>query len=61
MPVPGVKSTSAVVSSEVGGVPALASRWRTAIEKHDEWAAAMSSSGLVLPLGSSARAGQDTS
>ena len=61
MPVPGVNSTSAVVSSDVGGVPALASPFENAIEKHAECAAAMSSSGLVLPLGSSVRAGQDTS
>ena len=61
MPVPGVNSTSAEVSSEVGGVPALARPLENAIEKQDEWAAAISSSGLVLPLASSARAGQDTS
>ena len=34
----------------------------SAIEKHDEWAAAMSSSGLVVPSASSAaRLGNDTS
>ena len=53
--------TSAFASSDVGGVPALASAADSAIEKHAECAAAMSSSGLVLPFGSSARAGQDTS
>ena len=43
------------------GVPAWASPLDSAIEKHDECAAAMSSSGLVLPFGSSAREGQFTS
>ena len=57
MPVPGVNSTSACVSSEVGGVPALPSAADSAIEKQDEWAAAISSSGLVLPFASSARDG----
>ena len=61
MPVPGTKSTSAEVSSAVGGVPALARPLENAIEKHAECAAAISSSGLVLPFGSSVRAGQDTS
>lgn len=32
-----------------------------AIEKQEECAAAMSSSGLVFPFGSSVRAGQETS
>ena len=61
MPVPGMKSTSALVSSEVGGVPALARPLENAIEKQAECAAAISSSGLVLPLASSARAGHETS
>ena len=61
MPVPGTKSTSAEVSSDVGGVPALASPLESAIEKQAEWAAAISSSGLVLPFASSARAAHDTS
>src|SRR5688500_6815089 len=61
MPVPGTKSTSADVSRLVGGVPALARPLENAMEKHAEWAAAISSSGLVLPLASSVRAGQDTS
>ena len=61
MPVPGTNSTSAEVSSEVGGVPALARPLENAIEKQAECAAAISSSGLVLPLGSSARAGHETS
>ena len=51
MPSPGWKVTSAVVSSVSGGVPALASPLESAIEKHDECAAAISSSGLVLPAG----------
>ena len=43
-------------------MPALASMFDSAIEKHDECAAAISSSGLVLPLAaSSVRAGQETS
>jgi hypothetical protein len=42
-------------------VPALPRPADRAIEKHDEWAAAISSSGLVLPLGASAREGQETS
>ncbi len=60
MPVPGLKVTSAWVSSLVGGVPAPARPCESAIEKHAECAAAMSSSGLVLPFGSSDRAGQET-
>ena len=60
MPVPGWKSTSAEVRSCVGGVPAWASPCESAIEKHVEWAAAMSSSGLVTPFGSAERAGHET-
>src|SRR5690606_21549225 len=61
MPVPGWNVTSAVVSSEVAGVPACASACESAIEKHVECAAAMSSSGLVCPSGSSVRAAHVTS
>ena len=57
MPLPGWKVTSAVVSMLVGGVPAPASPWDSAIEKQVECAAAISSSGLVLPLACSARDG----
>jgi hypothetical protein len=60
IPVPGWKSTSAAVRSWVGGVPARERAADSAIEKHVEWAAAMSSSGLVTPLGSSDRAGHET-
>ena len=42
------------------GVPARARPAESAIEKHAECAAAISSSGLVLPFGSSARDGQLT-
>src|SRR5829696_8128015 len=55
MPSPGWNVTSAEVSSRCGGLPACASACDNAIEKHAEWAAAISSSGLVRPLGSSAR------
>ena len=61
MPCPGWKVTLAVVSTAVGGVPAFASPFESAIEKQVEWAAAISSSGLVFPLAASARAGQLTS
>ena len=61
IPVPGTKSTSADVSRAVGGVPALASAPDRAMEKHEVWAAAISSSGLVLPFASWERAAQDTS
>ncbi len=60
MPVPGWKVTSALVFSLVGGVPALARPLESAIEKQLECAAAMSSSGLVLPFACSARDGQET-
>lgn len=60
MPVPGWKVTSACVFSRVGGVPAVARPLDRAIEKQLECAAAMSSSGLVLPFAFSARDGQDT-
>ena len=45
----------------LGGVPACARAWDSAIEKHAEWAAAISSSGLVRPSGSSALEAQVTS
>ena len=61
MPVPGTNVTSARVSSEVGGVPARPSPAESAIEKHEECAAAISSSGLVRRRGSSAREGHETS
>ena len=51
MPSPGWKVTSAWVSSACGGVPAWASPLDSAIEKQAECAAAISSSGLVLPFG----------
>ena len=47
-------------SSDVGGVPFFASRALNAIEKHEAWAAAMSSSGLVRPLCASVREAQVT-
>jgi hypothetical protein len=61
MPSPGWNVTSALVSSASGGEPAFARALERAMEKHDEWAAAISSSGLVRPFGSSARDGQVTS
>ena len=62
IPVPGTNVTAAEVSSRVGGVPAFASPPASAIEKHDACAAAISSSGLVLPPdASSVRAAQLTS
>jgi hypothetical protein len=61
MPAPGWKVTSARVSMLVGGVPAVARPRDSDMEKQVEWAAAISSSGLVLPLACSARAGQLTS
>ena len=61
MPVPGWKVTSALVSIVSTVWPALVSSLDSAIEKQVECAAAMSSSGLVTPLGSSARAAQLTS
>jgi len=59
--VPGWNVTLAVVSREVGGCPALSSARDRAIEKQLECAAAMSSSGLVLPFASSARDAHETS
>ncbi|EFE65988.1 conserved hypothetical protein [Streptomyces viridosporus ATCC 14672] len=60
MPSPGTKVTSAEVVRRVGGVPALSRMLEKAIEKQLECAAAISSSGLVLPLASSARDAQVT-
>jgi hypothetical protein len=42
-------------------LPAFVSALDNAIEKHDECAAAMSSSGLVFPFAASEREGHDTS
>ena len=61
IPSPGWKVTVAVVFSCSGGVPASASPCESAIETQDAWAAAISSSGLVRPPGSSAREAQVTS
>ena len=61
IPSPGTKVTSALTSRDVGGVPALSRPFENAMQKHDECAAAMSSSGLVVPFGSSVRAGHETS
>src|SRR5260221_3271089 len=60
-PSPGWNVTVADVCSSSGGVPALARPLDSAIEKHDACAAAISSSGLVLPpVASSERAAQLT-
>src|SRR5207245_3628150 len=61
MPSPGWKVTVAEVCSLSGAWPALASPLESAIEKQVACAAAISSSGLVRPPGSSERAGQLTS
>ena len=61
IPCPGWNVTVADVSSFSGGFPAFASPFESAIAKHDDHAAAISSSGLVLPFGSSARDAHDTS
>ena len=61
MPVPGTNVTVEDVSSWSAGVPARASASESAIEKQAECAAAMSSSGLVFPSGSSAREAHVTS
>src|SRR5918997_292311 len=54
--------TSAVTWRERGVPPALAISFERAIEKHEECAAAMSSSGLVVPpAASDVRLGQETS
>ena len=61
MPSPGWKVTSAWVSIDSGALPAPASACDSAIEKQVECAAAISSSGLVLPFASFAREAQVTS
>src|SRR5918911_822271 len=61
IPVPGTKVTVADVSSRSGAWPSFASPFERAIAKHAAWAAAISSSGLVLPCASSARFAQSTS
>src|SRR3954453_1660223 len=48
-------ATLTSTSSRSTGVPALARMFEQAIEKHDAWAAARSSSGDVTPAGSSVR------
>ena len=53
------KVTVALTSSFHGGIPAQSRRTDKAMQKHDAWAAAISSSGLVFPLDSSVRAAQD--
>src|SRR5205823_2148467 len=61
IPSPGWKVTVAEVCSLSGACPACASPFESAIERQVACAAAISSSGLVMPLGSSERAGQLTS
>ena len=61
IPSPGWNVTVAEVFSSSGGVPAFARPAESAIEKHAACAAAISSSGLVLPpVASSERAAQLT-
>src|SRR5204863_7223423 len=50
--------TSTWTDRALGGVPALASSLEQAIEKHEAWAAARSSSGEVTPAGSPVRDAQ---
>ena len=61
MPSPGWNVTAAEVRNCAGGWSALASALENAIEKHEECAAAINSSGLVRPSGSWARDAQVTS
>jgi hypothetical protein len=61
MPAGSSNDTSAEVVMDVGGCPPWASPNDSAIEKQAEWAAAMNSSGLVRPLGASARDAQVSS
>src|SRR4051794_8932100 len=61
IPWPGWNVTVAEVSSFSGGLPDFARPFDSAIAKHDAHAAAISSSGLVLPFGSSAREAHETS
>ncbi|MCY1246548.1 hypothetical protein D9M72_597890 [compost metagenome] len=56
MPVPGTKVTSALVWTSSTVKPAWLSARLNAMEKQAECAAAISSSGLVLPSDCSARA-----
>src|SRR5262245_49950253 len=49
IPVPGTNVTVAEVSSRSGGLPTFARPRESAIENHEACAAAISSSGLVLP------------
>jgi hypothetical protein len=60
MPVPGMKVTDAVVSMLSGGVPLPASACERAMLKHEECAAASSSSGVVTDEEPSLRAFQLT-
>ena len=53
--------TEAVVSIDSGGVPFWASACENAMLKHEEWAAAISSSGVVTEVEPSLRAFQLTS
>lgn len=53
------KVTVALTASFRGGTPAQSRRTDRAMQKHDAWAAAISSSVLVFPLDSSVRAAQD--
>jgi len=48
MPTPGLKVTEALVSTRSGGVPFSASACESAMLKQEAWAAAMSSSGVVV-------------
>jgi len=61
IPSPATKVTSAVASSWVGGVSLPASSFESAMQKQAACAAAISSSGVVFPPDSSARAFQLTS
>src|SRR5690606_23528560 len=58
MPVPGLNVTDAVVFTRSGGVPFSDSACESAMLKHDAWAAAMSSSGVVVVSEPSLRAFQ---
>ena len=60
-PLPASNVTAAVVWMLSGGVPASARASESAIEKHDECAAASSSSGFVVFATPTARASQFTS
>src|SRR6478736_8910985 len=60
IPLPGMKVTDAVVSTLSGGVPFSLRACERAMLKHDECAAAMSSSGVVTDVEPSLRAFQLT-